>query len=101
MSTDTPRTDAAITASGFQAVPLSFEEHSRTLERELARMDRLRFGADADRRLLRGELAKEREMVAMLENAVRYLANECDPKCNGFYNEFPDLRALIETENTP
>jgi hypothetical protein len=55
----TPRTDEAETANKF---PRSTEyyamvEHARTLERELAETERLRFGADADRRRLRCDLS--------------------------------------------
>ena len=34
--TATPRTDAAVIASGFQAVPFGFQDFARTLETELA-----------------------------------------------------------------
>jgi hypothetical protein len=56
----TPRTDAAASESDCgidsfgKAVPAFF---ARTLERELAETERLRFGADADRRQLRCDLS--------------------------------------------
>jgi hypothetical protein len=51
----TPRTDAAIVLlCDLHGVEIDF---ARTLERELTETERLRFGADADRRRLRCELA--------------------------------------------
>jgi hypothetical protein len=51
----TPRTDAAIVLlCDLHGVEIDF---ARTLERELAETERLRFSADADRRRLRCELA--------------------------------------------
>lgn len=69
--TDTPRTDAVYLEHRYwsnedeatEAIE-GLRDLARTLERELARMERLRFGADADRRLLRHELAQERQVSA-------------------------------------
>ena len=62
MST-TPRTDAAKIKSGFQAVPNEFLDFARTLETELAATERLRFGADADRRRLRADNVAAHQMA--------------------------------------
>ena len=51
----TPRTDAELYP--MNGVDIVWPEFARTLERELAETERLRFGADADRRRLRCELA--------------------------------------------
>ena len=60
----TPRTDAAVINSGFQAVPFGFEEFARTLERELAT-----------------ERARMADLVADLNDACITLEsaeNDCD-----------------------
>jgi hypothetical protein len=58
----TPRTDAAIVLlCDLHGVEIDF---ARTLERELAETERLRFGADADRRRLRAEVERLRECVS-------------------------------------
>jgi hypothetical protein len=62
----TPRTDAAIVLlCDLHGVEIDF---ARTLERELAETERLRFSADADRRRLRCELA------AAQAEALHYMA---------------------------
>jgi hypothetical protein len=57
----TPRTDATAIRGASTAFPRASyfvdSDFARTLERELAETERLRFGADADRRRLRCELA--------------------------------------------
>lgn len=65
----TPRTDAAVKltfAAGHNTVCPNF---ARTLERELTETERLRFGADADRRRLRAEV--ERWELAFQEQYAR------------------------------
>jgi predicted nucleic acid-binding Zn-ribbon protein len=52
--TATPRTDAALYP--MNGVDIVWPEFARTLERELAETERLRFGADAERRQLRCDL---------------------------------------------
>jgi hypothetical protein len=55
----TPRTDAELYP--MNGVDIVWPEFARTLERELAETERLRFGADADRRQLRCELTAAKE----------------------------------------
>ena len=40
-----------------------WREHARTLERELTETERLRFGADADRRRLRAEVERLNDII--------------------------------------
>jgi hypothetical protein len=58
----TPRTDAlqapAPYGNYFSASASDFRDLARTLERELTETERLRFGADADRRRLRAEVER-------------------------------------------
>ena len=59
LSTPTPRTSAAIIASGFQAVPEGFRAFAGILERELTALT-------AERDQLRAELATERARLDWL-----------------------------------
>ena len=59
MNTPTPRSSAAIIASGFQAVPEGFRAFAGNLERELATIT-------AERDQLRAELAAERARLDYL-----------------------------------
>lgn len=54
----TPRTDAIEERNGNVLCGSANLEFARTLERELAATERLRFGADADRRRLRAEVER-------------------------------------------
>ena len=72
----TPRTDATASESDGgidsfgKAVPSNF---ARTLERELAETERLRFGADADRRRLRAEVERLTTKIGNQADRIRYL----------------------------
>ena len=66
----TPRTDA----QNFGECCAT--EFCRTLEQELAKTERLRFGADADRRLLRAELERERTKARLLRDACESICEE-------------------------
>ena len=124
MSTPTPRTSAAIIASGFQAVPEGFRAFAGNLERELAALtaerdqlraalalgqkncddayDDLRAERDAARaRAERAEadLAKERARLDWLQEHA--LAQHSEgisiSKLGRHYNGFPgSLRAAID-----
>jgi hypothetical protein len=94
----TPRTDAekckmniCMTSVELEAVPADF---ARTLERELTETERLRFGADADRRQLRCELA------AAKAECERLTANQREPAEDIFVSHLCDelarLRALSD-----
>jgi uncharacterized protein len=87
VSTDTPKTDAAKIASGFQAVPESFQDHARTLERELTAMT-------AERDALRAAL--EESLAQMEEDAVLI-----DSELGGGYNlaELEKLNRLPKAIN--
>ena len=106
----TPRTDAA---AGYAITghygpsktvdllvdpsgPFVHASFAGQLERELARMERLYHGADADRRLLRGELQKEREKVRLLREALTAIENMGDPTASKICRHY-----LAATEDTP
>lgn len=61
MSTPTPRTDEARRTDSGETGPLLDE--MEVLERELAATERLRFGADADRRRLRAEVEQKGNLL--------------------------------------
>lgn len=44
---------------------------------------------------IEGWTIREDNTVRDLQRAVRYLARECDPAANGFFDEFPHLRELV------
>jgi chromosome segregation ATPase len=64
----TPRTDAAYFANGATMYSLAGE--MKLIERELAETERLRFGADADRRRLRCELAAAKAECERLKDEI-------------------------------
>ena len=64
MSTPTPRTSAAIIASGFQAVPEGFRAFAGVLERELAALT-------TERNQLRAEVELDEELQAATENSLK------------------------------
>jgi hypothetical protein len=37
--------------------------------------------------------------IARLQDAVRYLARECDPERNGFFTQFPEFRDLVSVQS--
>ena len=114
MNTPTPRTDAETygvegTAEGsteeYKVGPRLIHvsaDFARTLERELIETERLRFGADADRRQLRVELDRERAKVRTLREALLRIAyvNGCGvPK---YTTDAEQARAaLAATEDKP
>jgi hypothetical protein len=99
MNTPTPRTDAAVISSGFQAVPYGFQDFARTLERELhesrnaERLARVQLGNERARqdelicinatgaaRLAHAtaQLAAEREKVRALRLACERIVEQWD-----------------------
>jgi hypothetical protein len=74
----TPRTDAAYFATGATMYSLAGE--MKLIERELTETERLRFGADADRRRLRCELTAAKAECERLKAAD---CIQCDGK--GWY----------------
>ena len=80
MSTPTPRTSAAIIASGFQAVPEGFRAFAGILERELA-------AVTAERDQLRSDCENETKWAA------HYLAQSIADKARAERSE-ADLAAL-------
>lgn len=89
---DTPRTDTAEFTADWQ-IDCSFRmkrgqvvsaEFAQELERELAKTERLRFGADATRRQQRCELdalrAENERLKAEVTNWISHCA--CDNPCN-------------------
>jgi cell division protein FtsB len=90
----TPRTDAAIVLlCDLHGVEIDF---ARTLERELTETERLRFGADADRRQLRCELAAAKAELAVAENWVEHHSKHADD----LIGENVRLRAEVERWKT-
>jgi chromosome segregation ATPase len=86
----TPRTDAAYFANGATMYSLAGE--MKLIERELAETERLRFGADADRRQLRCELtAAKAECERWKSNAAQVGSGRVQ-----FANELTRLRAEVE-----
>ena len=75
MST-TPRTDAIEERNGNVLCGSANLGFARTLERELAATERLRFGADADRRRLRAEVEKWQSVAAQMSAEREHNANE-------------------------
>jgi hypothetical protein len=67
----TPRTDAELYP--MNGVDIVWPEFARTLERELAETERLRFGADADRRRLRAEVERLTTKIGNQADRIRYL----------------------------
>jgi hypothetical protein len=79
--TPTPRTDEAVRLYRFLGKgPLELEgrfaDLARTLERELTETERLRFGADADRRRLRAEVERWQTVAATMTAEREHNANE-------------------------
>jgi hypothetical protein len=72
--TATPRTDAALYP--MNGVDIVWPEFARTLERELTETERLRFGADADRRRLRAEVERWKTVAAEMSQEREHNANE-------------------------
>ena len=84
MSTPTPRTDAAW-AKTFEDdedqcragnAAIDMRDECATLERELTETERLRFGADADRRRLRAEVERWQTVAATMSQEREHNANE-------------------------
>ena len=73
MST-TPQTDESRRTDSGETGPLLDE--MEVLERELAATERLRFGADADRRRLRAEVEKWQSVAATMSAEREHNANE-------------------------
>jgi hypothetical protein len=89
----TPRTDAAYFANGATMYSLAGE--MKLIERELAETERLRFGADADRRRLRCELAAAKAECERL----KFLAGPSamsDDSIVSAYAELARLRAEVK-----
>jgi hypothetical protein len=76
----TPRTDAIAIRGASTAFPRASyfvdSDFARTLERELAETERLRFGADADRRRLRAEVERWKTVAAEMSQEREHNANE-------------------------
>ena len=70
MST-TPRTDAAVIASGFQAVPFGFQEFARSLEIELAEAEQIDNAANH-------YLSRAEKAEAEVERLFARLYKACD-----------------------
>jgi chaperonin cofactor prefoldin len=70
-TTATPRTDAALYP--MNGVDIVWPEFARILETELAETERLRFGADADRRRLRAEVERLTAKIGNQADRIRYL----------------------------
>ena len=70
MSTPTPRTSAAIIASGFQAVPEGFRAFAGILERELAALAAERDQLRAENERLRRAYVRPDDIRAQLESAI-------------------------------
>jgi hypothetical protein len=85
----TPRTNA-IAHRGYPepAYIVEMTDLARTLERELAAIERLRFGADADRRRLRAEVERWKTVAATMSEEREHNANEASR-----------LRAEVERRN--
>lgn len=106
--TATARTDAAVIASGFQAVPFGFQDFARQLETELAaakaECERLRAdGAasafvDMSVRASRAEteLARLRAEVERLKGALALGQENCDAIYNDMREERTELYARAE-----
>jgi hypothetical protein len=73
-TTATPRTDAALYP--MNGVDIVWPEFARILETELAETERLRFGADADRRRLRAEVERWKTVAAEMSQEREHNANE-------------------------
>ena len=73
----TPRTNA-IAHRGYPEPSYIVEmtDLARTLERELTETERLRFGADADRRRLRAEVERWKTVAAQMTAEREHNANE-------------------------
>jgi hypothetical protein len=88
--TPTPRTDAAIVLlCDLHGVEIDF---ARTLERELAETERLRFGADADRRRLRADVERWQGTAATMAQEREHNANVAQ----AIAAERDQLRAEVE-----
>ena len=76
----TPRTDAIAIRGASTAFPRASyfvdSDFARTLERELAETERLRFGADADRRRIRAEVERWKTVAAEMSQEREHNANE-------------------------
>lgn len=50
-------------------------------------------------RLACQSIAQKMMKIQRLQDAVRYLAHECDPKRNGFFTKFPELKEMVTAFN--
>jgi hypothetical protein len=76
--TATPRTQSQLLPINSHTLPgdVVYADFARTLERELTETERLRFGADADRRRLSAEVERWKTVAAEMSQQREHNANE-------------------------